>query len=66
MIICLDLCSPVCREGESINSAAVDFLHPGRFCPQEVLHCHSAQLITWGTMNMIKHELTADLMWVTQ
>lgn len=53
---------PMCREGEPVNSAAVDALHLGWFCPQEVLHSHSAQLITWSTTNMIKHAQTANLM----
>lgn len=62
MILCQDLCLPMCREGKPINSAAVDALHPGRLCSQEVLHSHSAQLITWGTTSMIKSAGTANLM----
>lgn len=49
MIICQDLCLPMCREGKPINSAAVDILHLRWLRSQEVLHRHSAKLITWGT-----------------
>lgn len=51
----------MCREGEPSNFAAMDRLHPGWLCSQEVLHSHFAQLITWSTLSMIKHAGTANL-----
>lgn len=52
----------MCGEWDPINSAAVDVLHPGWLCSQEILQSHSTQLITWCTINMIKNAGTTSLM----